>query len=32
MFGIDISRYQKGMNLANAKADGVQFAIIKAGG
>lgn len=32
MFGIDISRYQKGMNLANAKAEGVQFAIIKAGG
>ena len=31
-FGIDISRYQKGMNLAQAKAEGVQFAVLKAGG
>lgn len=31
-FGIDIARYQKGMSLASAKAQGVQFVIIKAGG
>lgn len=31
-FGIDISRYQKGMSLASAKEQGVQFVIIKAGG
>lgn len=32
LFGIDIARYQKGMSLASAKAQGVQFVIIKAGG
>lgn len=31
-FGIDIARYQKGMSLASAKAEGVQFVIIKVGG
>lgn len=31
-FGIDISRYQKGMSLSTAMKEGVQFAIIKAGG
>lgn len=31
-FGIDISIYQKGMDLAQAVREGVQFAIIKAGG
>ena len=31
-FGIDISNYQRGMNLAQAKAEGVQFAVLKAGG
>lgn len=32
IFGIDISRYQKGMQLSQAKAEGVEFVIIKAGG
>lgn len=32
LFGVDIARYQKGMSLASAKAEGVQFVIIKAGG
>jgi len=31
-FGIDISAWQKGLNLAQAKAEGVQFAVLKAGG
>lgn len=31
-FGIDISRWQKGLNLTQAIAEGVTFAIIKAGG
>lgn len=31
-FGIDISIYQKGMDLSQAVREGVQFAIIKAGG
>lgn len=32
-FGIDISRWQKGFNLSNAKkSDGIEFVIIKAGG
>lgn len=31
-FGIDIARYQKGMSLAAAKKEGVQFVIIKVGG
>ena len=31
-FGIDISAWQKGLNLAQAKAEGIQFAILKAGG
>ena len=31
VFGIDISVYQKGINLANAKNEGVQFAILRAG-
>lgn len=29
VFGIDISKYQKGMNLAKAKAEGARFAIIR---
>lgn len=32
LFGIDIARYQKGMSLAKAKEEGVQFVIIKVGG
>lgn len=32
LFGIDIARYQKGMSLASAKEQGVQFVILKAGG
>lgn len=31
-FGIDISAWQKGLNLAQAKAEGIQFAVLKAGG
>lgn len=31
-FGVDISRWQKGFNLDTAIAEGVQYAIIKAGG
>ena len=31
-FGIDVSRWQGNFNFAQAKAEGVQFAIIKAGG
>ena len=31
-FGIDISNYQRGINLSKAKAEGVQFVILKAGG
>lgn len=31
-FGIDISKWQKGINLAQAKAAGVEFIILKAGG
>ena len=31
VFGIDISVYQKGMNLTNAKNEGVKFAILRAG-
>lgn len=31
-YGIDISRWQKGFNLMNAKAQGFTYAIIKAGG
>lgn len=31
VFGIDISSYQAGMNLANAKNEGVRFAILRAG-
>ena len=31
-FGIDISRWQKGLSLAQAQKEGVQFAILKAGG
>ena len=31
VFGIDISTYQKGMNLAQAKNEGVKFAILRAG-
>ena len=31
-FGIDISRWQKGISLKDAMSEGVQFAIIKAGG
>lgn len=31
-FGIDISTAQKGINLAQAKDEGVQFVIVKAGG
>lgn len=31
IFGIDISAFQKGMNLAKAKNEGVKFAIIRAG-
>ena len=30
-FGIDISTYQKGIDLSKAKAEGVEFAIIRAG-
>lgn len=30
-FGIDISEFQGGMDLAKAKADGVEFAILRAG-
>lgn len=30
IFGIDISRYQKGIDLKSAKAEGVRFVIIKA--
>ena len=32
VFGIDVSRWQGNFNFAKAKAEGVQFAIIKAGG
>lgn len=32
LFGIDIARYQKSISLASAKAEGVQFVIIKVGG
>ena len=32
MFGIDISRWQKGLSLAQAQKEGVQFAILKIGG
>lgn len=31
-FGIDISRWQKGLSLAQAKEEGAEFVIIKAGG
>ena len=31
IFGIDISAFQKGMNLTKAKNEGVKFAIIRAG-
>lgn len=31
-FGIDISNWQKGLNLTQAKAEGIQFAVLKAGG
>lgn len=31
IFGIDISKYQKGMNLTTAKNEGVRFAILRAG-
>ncbi len=31
IFGIDISVYQKGINLATAKKEGVKFAILRAG-
>lgn len=31
-FGIDISHWQKGLSLATAKKEGVEFAILKAGG
>lgn len=31
IFGIDISTYQKGINLAKAKSEGVRFAILRAG-
>jgi len=31
VFGIDISTYQKGINLATAKNEGVKFAILRAG-
>lgn len=31
-FGIDISHWQGDFNMAQAKAEGVEFAIIKAGG
>ena len=31
VFGIDISEYQRGMNLTTAKNEGVKFAIIRAG-
>ena len=31
-FGIDVSKYQKGLKLSKAKAEGVEFVIIKAGG
>lgn len=31
-FGIDISGWQNGLNIAQAKAEGVQFAVLKAGG
>lgn len=31
-FGIDISKWQKGLSLAQAQKEGVQFAILKAGG
>ena len=31
IFGIDISAYQKGINLNQAKSEGVQFAILRAG-
>ncbi len=31
IFGIDISTYQNGINLANAKNEGVKFVIIRAG-
>lgn len=31
VFGIDISKYQKGINLATAKKEGVEFAILRAG-
>lgn len=31
-FGIDVSVYQKGMSLAKAKSEGVEFVIMKAGG
>jgi GH25 family lysozyme M1 (1,4-beta-N-acetylmuramidase) len=31
-YGIDISKYQNGMNLGQAKAEGVEFVIVKASG
>lgn len=31
-FGIDVSRYQKGFDLNNAKAEGFTYSILKAGG
>lgn len=31
IFGIDISKYQKGINLSKAKSEGVEFAILRAG-
>ena len=31
-FGIDISNYQRGLSLLNAKGQGVQFSVLKAGG
>ena len=31
IFGIDLSSYQKGINLSQAKNEGVQFVILRAG-
>lgn len=31
VFGVDISQYQKGINLSKAKSEGVKFAILRAG-
>ena len=32
VFGIDVSRWQGNFNFAKAKAEGVTYAILKAGG